>query len=619
MRLSVSLGAILLALLAASPAHAQSQISITSDSNDIVVQPDGNSTNTTDIVIHFGTDAAARAQAQQSLTYSPMLERLDILAAETLKTDGRVLPVMLDSIQERLTPAASGAQSFDDRRNKIVIFPDVATGDSIHLRTRRSSLRTLFPGHFMQTLLLSHDFTFDAFEATITVPLAMRLNTDTQGIDLDTHEQDGKRVYRFHREHVPFDVVVRSLSPYDTAPHAFASSFADWGQFAEAYAGLALPKAAVTPEVQALADQITHGVTDRREQARLIYSWVSRNIRYVNVILGIGGMEPHPANTVLINRYGDCKDHTVLFTALLAARGIASEMVVINYGNGYALSDVPTGAQQNHMISYLPEFGLYTDTTSEGLPFGTLAFAQSGKPVVHIASSGAVRRTTPLLTEEDATSALRTTASLRPDGVIIGTSITTATGAQALDLRIQAKQFQAGGSKSVIERMRVIGEPGTGSVIRNDPATQDPSFTLIGNFTLDARPEYFDGAPFTLPTGVRALARPGDYLLGRLFDRSVGAGESIPCWSGRQTEDIALTLPEGQSIERLPKPVDLDGEGIVYHASWTQQGNHVTAHRELHSHMTTPVCDAAKRARMAPLMDKIRASLTRAVLLAETP
>jgi transglutaminase-like putative cysteine protease len=83
-------------------------------------------------------------------------------------------------------------------------------------------------------------------------------------------------------------------------------------------------KTEVTPRIQALADDITPGASDRREQAHRIYDWVSEHIRDVAVFLGNGGYEPHDATSILDSGYGDCKDHVVLLQALLKAKGIES-------------------------------------------------------------------------------------------------------------------------------------------------------------------------------------------------------------------------------------------------------------------------------------------------------
>ena len=83
---------------------------------------------------------------------------------------------------------------------------------------------------------------------------------------------------------------------------------------------------------------------------------MKKNIRYVGVYLSAGRVVPHDAASVLRNKFGDCKDKATLMAALLAAKGIASEQVLINFGNAYTLPDPPNMAAFNHVILYLPEF-----------------------------------------------------------------------------------------------------------------------------------------------------------------------------------------------------------------------------------------------------------------------
>ena len=96
-------------------------------------------------------------------------------------------------------------------------------------------------------------------------------------------------------------------------------------------------------------------------------------MRYVALEFGRGGIIPHNADSVLANGYGDCKDHTALFAAMLKAKGIASNLVILNATDIHTLAKVPTIAPFNHMIAWLPEFHLYADTTAGKVtPFGLL-------------------------------------------------------------------------------------------------------------------------------------------------------------------------------------------------------------------------------------------------------
>src|SRR5262249_14420909 len=144
-------------------------------------------------------------------------------------------------------------------------------------------------------------------------------------------------------------------------------SYEDLGR---AYAAAAAAKVVVTPEITALAEEITKGVSDRRQQAMAIDAWMKRNIRYVAVYLGVGRVVPNDTATVLRHKFGDCKDKVTLMSALLAAKGIASEPVLINLGPAYTLPEPPTLVALNHVILYLPDFDLYDDPTVAPAAFG---------------------------------------------------------------------------------------------------------------------------------------------------------------------------------------------------------------------------------------------------------
>jgi len=134
----------------------------------------------------------------------------------------------------------------------------------------------------------------------------------------------------------------------DYAPHIYISTFPSQAAFAKAYESKIKDKVKVTPQVQKLADEITKDIKlakdgevkdakqaekdFKQQQARAIYNWVSRNIRYVAIYLDDGSITPHDANSIIDNRYGDCKDHNALLIALLSAKGISASSAMINSG-----------------------------------------------------------------------------------------------------------------------------------------------------------------------------------------------------------------------------------------------------------------------------------------------
>src|SRR6202008_2631020 len=74
--------------------------------------------------------------------------------------------------------------------------------------------------------------------------------------------------------------------------------------------------------IRAKAAELTKGMTDDAAKLRALYSFVSTQYRYIGIAFGIGRFQPHAAEDVLSNNYGDCKDKHTLLASLLQASGI---------------------------------------------------------------------------------------------------------------------------------------------------------------------------------------------------------------------------------------------------------------------------------------------------------
>jgi hypothetical protein len=573
---------------------------------DAVVEPDGSYTT----VSHFETsatnDSAARNIAQHQVDYSESMETVEILEAFTRKVDGRVLQVDPTQIFAQAPPGSPRVPMFSDRKQKVIVFPDVAANDTL-VYTIKYIRKPPFPGQFFFGGVFVRGFAFEDVRINITLPIAMAAHVEAARVDHEVAETAQSLIHRFvYRNPRPPPAEPAALSSWDTEPHYIISTFPDYGAISTAYPELSAGKAAVTPRLQALAEEITADATDRHDQARRLYDWVSKHIRYVAVILGNGGYVPHDAATVLENGYGDCKDHVVLLEALLAAKGIASLPALIDSANRYRAPEVAIPAAFNHVLSYLPEFDIYADPTIGVAPFGTLAAAEYGKSVAVAAETDPGLRVLQRAAAEENEETLRTTAELKPDGSVSGQSTTTASGPFGITLRQEAARMEAGGrEKMAATQLRTLGGPGKGSFEFDPPRDQlGPTYTVSGSFELEARPEFVDGKPFTLPSGLRLIVRPGEFLLGSW---NVKRSEPTPCSSGHQVEELSLTLPPGRDITSLPGGKTVENRYLSYHSDWSQVGQVVTVRREMLVRVPVAVCRDDLRATLADAIAQIRA------------
>jgi hypothetical protein len=112
---------------------------------------------------------------------------------------------------------------------------------------------------------------------------------------------------------------------------------------------------------------------DPIKKAKIIYDYVQKKSRYVNIAVGIGGWKPMLASDVDRLGYGDCKALSNYTKALLQVVDVPSYNTIL-YGDRYK-SNIQfdfVSMQGNHMILAIPNGNHYTwlECTSQDAPFG---------------------------------------------------------------------------------------------------------------------------------------------------------------------------------------------------------------------------------------------------------
>ncbi len=570
---------------------------------DIAVNADGSFTEILHSEVSATEDVEAQRLAQISLPFNPLLERLEVVEAYTLKPRDVRKNVRPDAIRTLRPTSVRNAPMFSDVQEKVIVFPDLQANDTRALTFRREVIQPLFPGQFTWWDSFPRTEAWDDVTITISAPSTYKLYTAAYELSPETREE-GDRTIRIWHYHAESGTEHYATDPNDYRPRVFVSSFPDYNALAAAYQALAAPKEAVTPEIQVKAEEITAGIADQKEKARALYDWVSQHIRYVAIYLNRGAIEPHAADIVLANGYGDCKDHVVLLASLLKAIGIESRAVIINFGNAYTLSGPPTLAELNHVLTYIPEFDLYADSTLGVASFGTLAFGELSKPAVMIGGNGQVLQRLPSSSNPPADIRVSTAASIDADGTIAGTTITTLAGPTAVALRLVMRSLQAAGKnmRDVADsQLRSMGESGTGDAASVEVGLLAPVFAVASEFRLDPNPAFSSGGAVSPPVGLQWVVRPGDYLLGPLNALSLPASEPTPCFSGHQLEDLSVAMDHKPT--RLPADRKIDQPEFTYVSHWSVQGNVLHVRRELTSRINQPLCEGDLRKRA---MDALR-------------
>lgn len=570
---------VLIVLLVVSFSAYSTDVVLERVEKEFAVEKDGTYTQTSTLLARLNTENGAKGMGQLPIAFSESLQTLEILAAYSQMPDGTRIPVKPEAIFTQAAPVAVSAPMFNDIKYRIIVFPEPTAGGKLFFKARLKQHTPFFPNHFSMFEFHATTLVQEHTELRLSAPIDFKLNVDVRGHDGgEVGEKDGRKHWKWifknpaERKAEPFEV-----AEVDFGAYIAVSSFANWGELGKAYLARAESKATVTDAVTKLAEDITKGAKDKRDEARLIYDWSKRNVRYVAVFLGLGGFVPRDVSQIIETKYGDCKDYTTLMVALLRARGIEATTALISIGNSYRLPAVPAVGAFNHAIVYVPSMDLYLDGTSQFSRVEVPPPAVEGKPTLLTGLGKIAVTPSPVFAREFQTNTV--TLSIDKDGNVRGKTVATSGGTIESGLRGWVASIPKGQEDKAAARwIAGAGPKATASLKLGDPRDFSKPQEFEAEFEIKEAVTLDSPGAFRIPTNV-TNSPVSSFASG---SNQIGPRKNaFVCASDSRTEELAITLPIGIAVAALPKAAEYKGKTVRYASSYRQDGNVIYVKRTL--------------------------------------
>lgn len=344
-------------------------------------------------------------------------------------------------------------------------------------------------------------------------------------------------------------------------------------------------------EIAAQVAALSSGESDALARINALYTYVSRQIRYVAIEIGVGGYQPHLPADVYKNKYGDCKDKASLLISMLNKIGLRGYPALVGTrGDVEADPTAPTLATFNHMIVALPvpanlrsaieKFPAYDsrnqvlwmDPTSETDPLGQLPEMDQGVfALIAYPERGDLQRI-PQAPPDQNGSEYAINVHLQSDGTGVA--------------EVEAKYFGASNSrrhsfyrgrsqsetlKSFEERVAhyvnqaafrqasISGADDNGQQIKE-------KFSFAGNFATASTGDSW----FFQPLILSGIAVPEVPPRQRQLPLDIGVPFHVKC-------EYRLELPLGMRVERMPDKIALKSEFGEMTIEYSISGNVLVA------------------------------------------
>ncbi len=536
-------------------------------------------------------ETALERSKSASVSYSTSAQKADVIAAYTLKADGRRLDVPKDNYQVEVN-SGKGKDSpvYSDWTTLTVVFPDVAVGDKVVFSYKLTQTEPMFPKHYSATQTFYDQVAYDEVRVRFDYPSSMWVQYEARGMKEAINETKGDRkvIEWTYANPKPVKTDRRDYSVFDPDKEVgFSfSTFKTYADIAAAYGERALPKAAVSERVSKLAAEIVKDKTAPKEQARALYEWVATNITYAGNCIGIGAVVPRDVDFILDNKMGDCKDHATLLQALLAARGIKSTQALVNAGSAYQLPKIPVVSTVNHVINYLPAFDLYVDSTSDSTPFGMLPYSDEDKPVLLVEGYKDGTRTPvpPIGSNRQIT---KSVIKIAADGSVTGSMEIIQHGSSAVQTRSWMRELPKDTEEDMIKNMyRRQGLIGSGKLVKDDPKELLDNYHYKVSFNAEKFIKLPGAGAFYIHHPIEIATPIYSHLQSAMEPEEV----DVTCSNINATEEFVIELPKKVKVLSIPDNLKVANDFVSYTATYKLKGNVLTVKRTLDDRTKGNVC-----------------------------
>jgi len=537
----------------------------------------------------------AKYMGEIPVPYEKGREKITDIKAHTITPDGE--KHRYSKIQD--FRMRKGYRMYSDYRYKIITMPEVNVGSIIEYSSTIMSKGKPIKDAFWYYTDFGSNTPIKEHRFIITFPksLGIKYKGFNVGQEPEITETDSTITYAWRIQDIgDYDKgVSESFLPpprlEDVRDFIEFSSIDSWKDISDWYYLLVEKNLKINHSIEKAMGKVLKGHINTKDKVRAVLEYIQENFRYVSMSFGDNTLEPHPTDQVFRNKYGDCKDLSLLCMAMLKLGGIKSHIALFN--NEFSLTapehDLPFPSLFNHVLLLVedPEEGnFYIDPLLEGYDIGQYPFKYQRAYTFIITENGGKFDRSPIFDEKRDYSRKERTITIEPDG---GPALLEAKSLWDLDVSIKTRKFINSLDEKEKEKAFQIIDSDYEEILERKWDGLEQKYGPINSY-IKARMK--DGYPITddmIIIDIAGYVRNSDFTEKKRKNPVFYPANSL-------TEDImTYRIPQGFRISYVPKKLNLDIGFFSFSRQYEKKENEIIVTEIMRNkRMERPASDYSK-------------------------
>ncbi len=292
--------------------------------------------------------------SELKFSFDPNYEKLELHKVTVWRNGKPLNKLNLANVKVIQREQGLEQRIYDESLTAVLFLEDIRIGDLIEYACSIKGANPIFGGKFFNSFNLQFYDPVDELLVHIIAPAHRKLN---YRLYKSEHKPaiataNGTTTYTWHLKDLPATPVDDDLPGwYDPYPGVYVSEYSTWEEVIKWALPLYDLKEKPSGALQAKIDSIKSAYSQDGERLSAALRFVQDEVRYLGLEAGIGGYKPRAPSAVFAQRFGDCKDKSLLLCTMLREMGMQASPALLHTANKGTVADMlPSPYAFNHCI-----------------------------------------------------------------------------------------------------------------------------------------------------------------------------------------------------------------------------------------------------------------------------
>ncbi len=313
-------------------------------------------TESTSYLVKVLNNKGREKYSDHKVPFNKEKEELSLTQGGTYRKDLTYADIEKKAINDVTPIELANATIYANFLNRVFSLPIVEPGNTIYMSFKKN-INLSSDDDLSDTVYFQFDEPLMKKVLTIVIPNEKKLMYKVLNMNKSIQIEKGDKATKYILTVTDMPQIKReeSMPPMsEVASRVLFSTSTTWDDATKPLRDNFFKASTVTPEISSCVRELTKNCSTTEEKQRAIALFIAQKVRSISLPLGYDGYKAHNADVVLKNKYGDCRDKTVLFVTLLKAAGIEAFPALVNSDYTPIEKEVPTLKQFDTIIVAIP-------------------------------------------------------------------------------------------------------------------------------------------------------------------------------------------------------------------------------------------------------------------------